>query len=69
MSSKKDMRREDLSEHPYWKPPSSSKDPPVIPYKDPSTKKEDNDIASTMATTLPMIAVSGLSDDCTPSFG
>ena len=30
----------------------------VIPYKDPSTKKEsDNDVASTMATTLPMVAV------------
>ena len=31
----------------------------VIPYREPSAKKEgENDIASTMATTLPMVAVS-----------
>ena len=29
----------------------------VIPYKDPSTKESDNDVASTMASTLPMVAV------------
>lgn len=30
---------------------------PVIPYKEPSAEKPD-DIANTMATTLPMVAVS-----------
>ena len=30
---------------------------PVIPYKEPSAEKSD-EIASTMATTLPMVAVS-----------
>ncbi|KAL2042918.1 hypothetical protein N7G274_003976 [Stereocaulon virgatum] len=41
MASKKDMRREDL----------------IIPYKDPSMKESDNDVASTMASTLPMVAM------------
>ena len=34
--------------------------PSVIPYKDQSSKEAENDVAGTMASTLPMVAVSGL---------
>ncbi|KAK0509893.1 hypothetical protein JMJ35_007287 [Cladonia borealis] len=41
MASKKDMRREDL----------------IIPFRDQSSKEADNDVAGTMASTLPMVAM------------
>lgn len=60
MTSKKDMRREDLSKLDPSKcffSPSVTKSVSVIPYKEPLAEKPD-DIANTMATTLPMVAVS-----------
>ncbi|KAF2477272.1 uncharacterized protein BDR25DRAFT_300259 [Lindgomyces ingoldianus] len=41
MASKKDMRRADL----------------IVPYAEPAKEKSDGDIASTMASTLPMAAI------------
>lgn len=52
------MRREDLSEaylSIFFRRLTDSA--PVIPYKEPSAEKPD-DIANTVATTLPMVAVS-----------
>lgn len=61
MASRKDMRREDLSKaYPYSSLfffPRVTDYASVIPYKEPSAEKPD-DIANTMATTLPMVAVS-----------
>lgn len=60
MASKKDMRRADLGKT----LPSMTMAPKLsymsaIPYADPSKDKDDKgDIASTMASTLPMAAVS-----------
>ena len=59
-ASKKDMRREDLSTFYPSKISlllSITKCVSVIPYKEPSVEKSD-EIANTMATTLPMVAVS-----------
>ncbi|KAF2752000.1 hypothetical protein M011DRAFT_473283 [Sporormia fimetaria CBS 119925] len=41
MASKKDMRRSDL----------------IVPYTQPAADKSEGDVASTMATTLPMAAI------------
>ena len=60
MASKKDMRREDLSKSfpfDYFSSVLRSNFTAVIPYREPSAEKPD-DIANTMATTLPMVAVS-----------
>lgn len=61
MASKKDMRTVDLSMSFLLNVPAMPQSDrlAVIPYKDPAAKKEtENDVASTMATTLPMVAVS-----------
>ena len=59
MASKKDMRREDLSKIYLivFSFPLVTKFAAVIPYKEPPAEKSD-DVANTMATTLPMVAVS-----------
>ncbi len=57
MASKKDMRREDLSKSKCFSSHSVVNSTIVIPYKEPPAEKPD-DIANTMATTLPMVAVS-----------
>lgn len=62
MALRKDMRREDLSRNlPIHLILSVFKrltiSTLVIPYKEPSAEKPD-DIANTLATTLPMVAVS-----------
>ncbi|KAG9187793.1 hypothetical protein G6011_05664 [Alternaria panax] len=41
MASKKDMRRADL----------------IVPYAEPDKAKDDNDMASTLSSTLPMAAI------------
>ena len=59
MSAKKDMRRPDLgkreplSEWHRYCPNEHA----VIPYKAPEKEDKDGDVASTMSSTLPMIAV------------
>lgn len=57
MALRKDMRREDLGmfSNPFIS--SQFTYSAVIPYKEPAAEKPD-DIANTMATTLPMVAVS-----------
>ncbi|KAA8614912.1 hypothetical protein A1F94_010747 [Pyrenophora tritici-repentis] len=40
-NSKKDMRRADL----------------IVPYAEPAKNKDENDMASTLSTTLPMAAI------------
>ncbi|KAI4653865.1 hypothetical protein J4E93_001633 [Alternaria ventricosa] len=42
MASRKDMRRADL----------------IVPYAEPEKGKDDNDMSSTLSSTLPMAAVS-----------
>ena len=59
MASKKDMRRDDLG---ITCSSNVAKlmlnGAPVIPYREPTKDKNEGDMSSTMASTLPMAAVS-----------
>jgi hypothetical protein len=58
MSTKKDMRRPDLSKLLFYARVSSSTDNgPVIPFQLPAPKESASDISGTLGSTLPMAAM------------